>query len=86
MSIQGNTEQSETVILTNPLNKSDVYHTRDCHNVQQIVRTIDKPGGNGYRDDLTAEQVEKWGKRECRRCQRIKDKEMKSESDSEAKQ
>jgi len=59
----------ELVTIANPFGRHDVYHTADCHIVDQIA-TFEQ--NKGIRTDLTREQAEQWGKRECKRCKKIR--------------
>jgi len=58
------------IYLLTPLNRTSVYHTEYCKNVAEIRETPQH--GKSMRDDLTVEQAEQWGKRECKRCQAIR--------------
>ena len=61
------------IYVTTPLNRTEVYHTEYCKHVKEIRETPQH--GKCLREDLTVEQVEQWGKRECRRCQEIRNPE-----------
>lgn len=58
------------VYVATPLNRTDVYHTEYCKNVAEVREAPQH--GKCLRDDLTVEQLQQWGKRECKRCQAIR--------------
>ena len=68
--------ESETQIYVNGyISRTDVYHTEYCKNVAEIRET--PRDGKCMRTDLSVEQVETWGLRECKRCQAIRDEQTR---------
>jgi len=56
---------ADTVLVNSRFSRTSVYHTTRCDHVRQIR---EQKAGYGYRTDLTADQCEQWGLRECARC------------------
>jgi len=55
----------ETVLVNSRFSRTSVYHTTRCKHVEEIR---EQQAGYGYRTDLTADQCEEWGLRECSQC------------------
>ena len=60
---------TETILVNSRISRTSVYHTQMCKHVDDIRMQHDKAKlTKGYRTDLTKEQAEQWGLRECKRC------------------
>ena len=64
---------TEQIYVNGYLSRTEVYHTEYCKNVAEIRES--RLHGKCMRTDLSVEQAETWGLRECKRCQDIRDKE-----------